>query len=118
MGEARAWKLVLGIYVVNVGQKINFDKRKVFFFNTPPILQWIIVNILACNIVELPDTYPGLPLTMKDVSNNIWNDILERMEKKLIKWKSKTLSSMGKLQVLISSLQGLLVYFLSLFKYG
>ena len=39
VGEARAWKLVLEIHVVNVGQKINFDKRKVFFLNTPPILQ-------------------------------------------------------------------------------
>jgi hypothetical protein len=53
---------------------------------------------------------------MKYVSNNFWNDILERIEKKLIGWKGKTLSSVGKLQLLISSLQGLLVYFLSLFK--
>ena len=97
VGEARAWKSLLEIYVVNVGQEINFDKRKVFFFNIPPILQWIIVNILAFNIAKLLDAYLGLPLNMKDVNNNILNDILERMEKKLIEWKSKTLSSMGKL---------------------
>ena len=71
MGEARVWKSVLEKYAVNVGQKINFDKRKVFFFDPPPILQQIIVNILSCNIVELLDAYLGLPLTMKDVSNNI-----------------------------------------------
>ena len=39
VGEARAWKLVLEIYVVKAGQKINFDKSKVFFFNTPPDLR-------------------------------------------------------------------------------
>lgn len=36
MGEARAWKSMLEIYAVNAGQKINLDKSKVFFFNTPP----------------------------------------------------------------------------------
>lgn len=63
----------------------------------------------------LPNTYFGLPLMVKDVSNNFWNS-LERMEKKLIGWKDKTLSSMGKLQLLVSSLKGLPMYFLLLFK--
>ena len=39
VGEARVWKSVSDIYVVNAGQKINFDKSKVFFFNPPPDVQ-------------------------------------------------------------------------------
>ncbi|GLJ36191.1 hypothetical protein SUGI_0726340 [Cryptomeria japonica] len=38
------------------------------------------------------------------------------MQKKLAGWKGRFLSSIGKLQLLSSSLQGILVYFLSLFK--
>ena len=116
MGKARAWKYVLEVYAVNARQQINLDKSKVFFFNIPPDIQQRIVNVLGCNTIVLPDTYLGLPLTVKDVSNNFWNTILEKMEKNLIGWKGKTLSSVGKLQLLISSLQGLSVYFLSLFK--
>lgn len=70
VGEARAWKLVLEIYAMKVGQKINFDKSKVFFFNTPLDIQQRIGNFLACNVADLPNTYSGLPLTMKEVSVN------------------------------------------------
>lgn len=50
MSEARAQKHVLEIYVVNAGQKINLDKRKVFFFNTEPDIQRRVLNILGYNI--------------------------------------------------------------------
>lgn len=115
MLEARAWKHVLEIYVVNVGQKFNLNKSKVFF-NTELDIQRRVLNILGCNTASLPDTYLRLPLIVKEVSNHFWNIILENMQKKLIGWKGKTLSNVGKLQLLTSFLQGIHVYFISLFK--
>ena len=63
-----------------------------------------------------PDTYLGLPVTTKEVSNNFWNTITERIQKKLAGWKGKILSSVGKFQSLSMTLQFIPIYFLSLFK--
>ena len=66
--------------------------------------------------MDLPDTYLGLLLTTKEVTNTFWNTIVERFQKKLVGWKGKTLSNVGKLQLLSVALQGIPIYFLSLFK--
>ena len=65
---------------------------------------------------NLASTYLGLPLTIKKVSNQFWNTILERMQYKLIGWKGKVLRSASKLKLLTSSLKGVPVYLISLFK--
>lgn len=67
--EAKAWKHILEIYMVNVGKKINLDKIKVFFFNMKHDIQRRVLNNVGCNMAFLPDTYLGLPLTIKEVSN-------------------------------------------------
>lgn len=56
------------------------------------------------------------PLTIKEVSPTFWNTILERIQRKLAKWKDSLLSHPGKLQLLIASLHGILIYFLYIFR--
>lgn len=58
-------------------------------------------------MASLPGIYLGLPLTVKDVSNSFWVTILERMQRKLAGWKGRLLAS---------TLQGIPIYFLSLYK--
>lgn len=53
---------------------------------------------------------------VKEVSKHYWDSILERMQKKLARWKGNILSSTGKLQFLVPFLQGIAMNFLSLFK--
>jgi len=79
--EAKAWKHVLEIYVVNAVQKINLDKSMVFFFKIEMDIKRRVLNILGCNTATLPNMYLGLPLIVKDVSNHFWNNILEKMQK-------------------------------------
>ena len=62
------------------------------------------------------DTYLGLPLTTKEVTNDFWNPIVERIQRKLAGWKGKILNTARKLQLLSVALQGILIYFLSPFK--
>ena len=65
---------------------------------------------------NLLNTYLGLPLTTKEVTNEFWNTIVDRIQKKLTGLKGKNLSNAGKLQFLSAALQGIPIYFLSLFK--
>lgn len=116
--EAKGWKFFLNLYVEASGQHINYDKSNLNFFHTANKLQAKIHGILGCQIAFLSSTYLGLPLTIKDVSNSFWVTILERMQKKLAEWKGRFIGSVGKLQFLASSLQSILVYFLSLFKFS
>ena len=95
---------------------MNYHKSKIYFFNTETLLQRRIMKILDCQSACLPDTYLGLPLTTKEVTNEFWNTIVERIQKKLVGWKGKILSNAGKLQVIVAALQGIPIYFLNIFK--
>lgn len=50
-------------------------------------------RILVCQEAEFPDTYLGLPLFSKRLENNYWNNLLERIQHKLVGWKGKLLSN-------------------------
>ena len=80
------------------------------------MLQVKVKSTLGYQFVNLLDTYLGLPLMIKEVTTNYWNTILERMQKKLVGWKGKILSNARKLQLIVATLQGIPIYFLSIFK--
>ena len=56
-----------------------------------------------------------MPLGTSFKTTSIWNPILEKMEKKLSRWKRLYLSKGGRLMLLKSTLSSLPTYFLSLF---
>lgn len=55
-------------------------------------------------------------LTIKEVTLDFWNSVLEKTQWKLGGWKGKFLSGVGKLQFCFAFLQGIPIYFLSLFE--
>ena len=59
--------------------------------------------------------YLGLPLGAKFKETNIWNPIIEKMERRLARWKRLYLSKGGKVTLIKSTLSSLPTYFLSLF---
>ena len=74
-----------------------------------------LVAILGCRQSSLPITYLGLLLGAKFKDREIWNPILEKMERKLASWKRLYLSKGGKVTLLKSTLSTLPTYYLSLF---
>ena len=46
-----------------------------------------LANILQCRVGNLPTKYLGMPLGTSFKIASIWNPILEKMEKKLSRWK-------------------------------
>ena len=75
--EAKAWKTILRNYEESSCQQVNYHKSKIYFFNIDAPLQRRIWNILGCQFANLLDTYLGLSLTTKEVTNDFWNTIVE-----------------------------------------
>ena len=107
-------KEILDLYTRGLGQLINWDKSLIFFINTPEDRQRKIVRILGCGVGKLPSTYLGLPLGTKP-PNSFWNGIIDRFSKKLVGRKGASLNQESKCLLVISTLQNLPMYALSLF---
>ena len=60
-------------------------------------------------------TYFGMPLGASHKSPTIWNPILEKIKRKLARWKKMYLSKGGRLTLLKITLSSLPTYFLSPF---
>uniref|UniRef100_A0A2N9HSR5 Reverse transcriptase domain-containing protein n=1 Tax=Fagus sylvatica TaxID=28930 RepID=A0A2N9HSR5_FAGSY len=74
-----------------------------------------LVQVLGGRVGSLPMKYLGLPLGARYKSKEIWNPILEKMERRLAGWKRSYLSKGGRLTLIKSTLSSLPTYFLSLF---
>ena len=74
-----------------------------------------LAEILGCRVGTLPMSYLGMPLGAAQNSPSIWNPILEKIERKLVRWKKLYLSKGSQLMLLKSKLSSLPAYYLSLF---
>ena len=97
-----------------IGLKVNVGKSEIVPVGEVNNLD-ALANILQCRVGSLPMKYLGMPLGTSFKTASIWNPILEKMEKKLSRWKHLYLSKSGRLMLLKSTLSSLPTYFLSLF---
>ncbi|WMV18940.1 hypothetical protein MTR67_012325 [Solanum verrucosum] len=63
----------------------------------------------------LPTTYLEMPLGAKSMSKEIWNNVIEKCEKKLARWKGQYLSLGGRVTLINSVLDAMPTYMMSLF---
>jgi hypothetical protein len=72
-----------------------------------------LANILGCRVSTLPLAYLGLPLRAGFKKKVVWNNVVEKFEKRLIGWKRLYLSKGGRLTLIKSTLSSLPTYYLS-----
>jgi hypothetical protein len=96
------------------GLRINLGKSELAPIGQVANMQ-DLANVLGGRIISLPMKYLGLPLGARYKSKDIWNPILEKMEKCLAGWKRLYLSKGGRLTLIKSTLSSLPTYLLSLF---
>lgn len=56
-----------------------------------------LANILGCKISSLPLTYLSLPLGIHHKSTSIWNEVFEKVERRLAGSKKLNLSKGGRI---------------------
>ena len=93
------------------------NKTSLFFSsNTPNATQEEIKRRFGAQVVKQHEKYLGLPLLVGRKKRNTFNEIKEKLCKKLTGWKEKMLSKAGK-EVLIKAVaQAIPSYTMSCFK--
>lgn len=72
-----------------------------------------ILELWQSNEGTLPDVYLGLPLGAKYRCVSMWDPLIDRFRTRLALWKKRYLSFGGRLVLIKSTLQNLLVYLFS-----
>lgn len=95
------------------GMRLNLDKSSMISVGADDYITELAME-LGCKVEALPIKYLGLPLGVTTRSIAIWDDVIQRMEEKLPKWKRKFLNKAERLILLKSCLSSLPLYYLSL----
>lgn len=75
----------------------------------------VLAGILGCEIDCLPTTYLGLSLGSRNKAMEVWSGVVERVERRLARWKTQYLSLGGRVILINVVLNSLPTYVMSLF---
>lgn len=106
---------MLRLFAKMSGLEINYQKSTFVPLNMSTHNIQKAGAILGCTQTELPVTYLGMPLTIKRPDRSLFIPLIEKMEKKLQRWKGKMISR-GRMQLVNSVLSLIPSYFMSCFK--
>ncbi|XP_019246460.1 PREDICTED: uncharacterized protein LOC109226112 [Nicotiana attenuata] len=81
--QLRMMRVIFVLFEAISGLHINWSKSQLYPVNEVNGLQ-NLANILGGKIGELPTIYLGMTRGAKSKSKGIWNDVLEKCEKKLV----------------------------------
>ena len=96
------------------GLKINLSKSELVpVGHVPNVAE--LAGFLGCRVSFLPMSYLGLPPGAGFKKKEVWNNVVEKMEKWLAGWKRLYLSKGARLTLIKSTLSSLPTYYLSLF---
>lgn len=117
MEECNELQKILQVYKDALGQQLNQAKTSLFFSsNTPREIQEEINNRFGAQVIKQHEKYLGLPSLVGKNKRNTFNDIKDKLRKKLAGWKDKLLSKASK-EILIKAVaQPIPTYTMSYFK--
>ena len=112
-----ALQKVLQVYKKASAQQLNRAKTSFFFSsNVPTTIKEEIQKRFGVQVIKQHEKYLGLPSLVGRNKRNSFNDIKEKLGKKLAGWKEKMLSKAGR-EVLIKAVaQAIPTYTMSCFK--
>jgi hypothetical protein len=96
------------------GLKVNLAKSELVPVGNVDNVEGL-ADIMGCGVSSLPMKYLGLPLGASFKAKSIWNEVVEKIERRLAGWKRMYLSKGGRITLMKSTLSSLPTYFLSLF---
>ncbi|GMP93729.1 hypothetical protein CsSME_00043442 [Camellia sinensis var. sinensis] len=101
----RCFEAVLGLWV-------NLGKSELIPVGSVPRIS-MLAAILGCKIVALPTTYLGLPLGASFKAPRVWDGVVDRVQRRLARWKRQYLSKGGHVILIKSVLLSIPTYFMS-----
>ncbi|VVA31869.1 Hypothetical predicted protein, partial [Prunus dulcis] len=98
------------------GMKINKAKSCILGINFSIETLNNMAGSWGCEVGCWPMVYLGLPLGGNPRALNFWNPVLDKVEKRLQRWKRACLSKGGRLTLIQAVLSSIPSYYMSLFK--
>ncbi|XP_021994822.1 uncharacterized protein LOC110891434 [Helianthus annuus] len=91
----------------------NVQKSTSFFCNVPQHVKEAILGIMPFVEGELPVRYLGVPLISTRLLYKDCSILIERLEKRILNWKNRLLSFAGRLQLMLSVLSSMHIFWAS-----
>jgi hypothetical protein len=113
----RALKDLFDQYALESGQIINTSKSTIFSGSITPGRLSLIVQLLNFKIGSIPFNYLGVPIFRGKPKTIHLQPIADRIKLKLSAWKASLLSIAGRVQLVRSVIQSMLVYSISLYSW-
>ena len=88
--------MVFTCFKVVTGLKVNMTKSKMVPIGEVNGLS-ALADLLYCHVGSLPLQYLGMPLGASYKTLEIWNPIIEKIERRLAGWQKMYLSKGGRL---------------------
>ncbi|QHO52390.1 Putative ribonuclease H protein [Arachis hypogaea] len=98
------------------GLVINYQKSVLIPINISDSEARCLSQELKCPVSCLPMKYLGIQIEANPRRIETWKPVLDKIEKKLSKWKSGLLSRAGRITMIRAVVNHLPLYYLSLFK--
>jgi len=95
--------------------KINFKKSFLVFLGDITASSFLISLVFKCPVQRPPITYLRLSLSIGSLKKQLWRPLINKIQKKLARWKGRMLSLGGKITMINAVLTALSTYFLSFF---
>nr|GEZ64061.1 hypothetical protein [Tanacetum cinerariifolium] len=90
-------------------------KSKVFFGNVKEVSKNKILKVMPFIEGKLPVRYLGVPLLSKRIYVNDCSILVDKVKKRILDWKNKSLSFAGRLQLILLVVGSMHVYWSSMF---
>jgi len=111
--EAKEIQRCLKLFSNASGLEVNPSKSSIFFFNTPIPLKDRITRILGFHKENLLSKYLRIPLLDKILKRTSWQELLDKLQNKLLDWTARALNLLGCLTLLKSVMQSMSLYLLT-----
>lgn len=115
INQARNLKLLLYIYEVLSGLKINFLKSEIVLINGDDIIAQQYAEIFNCQIGHFPIKYLGVPVSPSRLHVADWLPLQDKNGKKLDTWKGGSMSIAGRTTLINSTLSSSFIYHMSMY---
>ncbi|XP_021996201.1 uncharacterized protein LOC110893399 [Helianthus annuus] len=115
VNSARCVMTSLSMFTRMSGLVPSNQKSTIFFCNVNSHVKDAILNIMPFVEGKLPVRYFGVPLISSRLGYNDCRVLIERLEKRITNWRNKLLSFAGRLQLIISVLSSMHIYWASVF---
>lgn len=111
-----ATKMIFRTFEMVSGLRVNFFKNSLFGINIEDHFLNCASEFLSCCIGALPFKFLGIPVAANPRRCSTWEPIVIALKKKLQCWKGRFLSIGGRVSLIDSILNSLLLYLLSFYR--